>query len=239
MEKKVLTCMIVDDEPLAVELLAGFVRKIPFLDLKKKSENAIEALEFFQKHPVDLVFVDIQMPDISGIEMLAKLDPRPLAIFTTAYAEYALEGFELEAVDYLVKPFLFDRFVKATEKAKQRFEYISKSTASDNHIFIRSGYDTIKLNHSEIKLIEALKDYVQIHTDTRRITSLNTMKQILDLLPEQGFVRVHRSFIVPLNRVTSYNANFVTLGAQKIPIGPSFRKNALHILSGAAGKSPF
>ena len=116
--------MIVDDEPLAVELLAGFVRKIPFLDLKKKSENAIEALEFFQKHPVDLVFVDIQMPDISGIEMLAKLDPRPLAIFTTAYAEYALEGFELEAVDYLVKPFLFDRFVKATEKAKQRFEYI-------------------------------------------------------------------------------------------------------------------
>lgn len=228
--------MIVDDEPLAVELLAGFVSKIPFLELKKKSENAIEALEYYQKHPVDLVFVDIQMPDISGIELLSKLKPSPLVIFTTAYAEYALEGFELEAVDYLVKPFLFDRFVKATEKARARAGYHLNAEPAQNHILIRSGYETIKLNQAEIRLIEALKDYVQIHTDTRRITSLNTMKQIMDLLPEDQFVRVHRSFIVPCNRVSTYNSNFVTVGTQKIPIGPSFRKNALRILGGQSAK---
>ncbi len=237
MKNDVLTCMIVDDEPLAVELLAGFVSKIPFLDLKKKSENAVEALEYFRKHPVDLVFVDIQMPDISGIELLSKLQPRPLVIFTTAYAEYALEGFELEAVDYLVKPFLFDRFVKATEKAKQRSGYLTPAEPLQNHIFIRSGYETIKLNYTEIKLIEALRDYVQIHTDTRRITSLNSMKQILDMLPEEHFIRIHRSFIVPFNRVIAYNTNFVTLATQKIPIGPSFRKNALQKLNSLSAKT--
>lgn len=237
MKNNILTCMIVDDEPLAVELLAGFVSKIPYLELKKKSENAIEALEYYQKHPVDLVFVDIQMPDISGIELLAKLNPSPLVIFTTAYAEYALEGFELEAVDYLVKPFLFERFVKATEKARLRSGYLTQTEPTSNHIFIRSGYETIKLNHTEIRLIEALRDYVQIHTDTRRITSLNSMKQILDLLPKEHFVRVHRSYIVPFNRVSAYNSTFVTLGTQKIPIGPSFRKNALRMLSGQSTKS--
>lgn len=237
MKNNVLTCMIVDDEPLAVELLAGFVSKIPFLDLKKKSENAIEALEYYQKYPVDLVFVDIQMPDISGIELLSKLNPSPLVIFTTAYAEYALEGFELEAVDYLVKPFLFDRFVKATEKARLRSGYLTQAEPVQNHIFIRSGYETIKLNYSEISLIEALRDYVQIQTDSRRITSLNSMKQILDLLPEEHFVRVHRSFIVPFSRVTAYNSNYVTVGTKKIPIGPSFRKNALRLLSGQSTKA--
>lgn len=229
-----LTCMIVDDEPLAVELLAGFVSRIPFLDLKKKSENAIEALEYFKKHPVDLIFVDIQMPDISGIELLSNLVPRPLVIFTTAYAEYALEGFELEAVDYLVKPFLFERFVKATEKARQRSAYETNSATVNDHMFIRSGYETIKLNYSEIKLIEALRDYVQIHTDTRRITSLKSMKEILDVLPKEFFIRVHRSYIVPFSRVTAYNANYITIGTQKIPIGPSFRKKTLKALSGQA-----
>jgi DNA-binding LytR/AlgR family response regulator len=229
--------MIIDDEPLAVELLAGFVSKIPYLELKKKSENAIEALEYYQKHPVDLVFVDIQMPDISGIELLAKLSPCPLVIFTTAYAEYALEGFELEAVDYLVKPFLFDRFAKATEKARLRSAYSLPSEPVQNHIFIRSGYETIKLNYTEIRLIEALRDYVQIHTDSKRITSLNSMKQILDLLPKEHFVRVHRSYIVPLNRITAYNSNFVTVGTQKIPIGPSFRKDVLGRLSSQSARA--
>lgn len=222
--------MIVDDEPLAVELLAGFVNKIPFLELKKKSENAIEALEYYKKHPVDLVFVDIQMPDISGLELLSKLQPRPLVIFTTAYAEFALEGFELEAVDYLVKPFLFERFVKATEKARQRAAY-ENTAASNDHMFIRSGYETIKLHYNEIRLIEALRDYVQIHTDTRRIISLKSMKEILDMLPENIFIRVHRSFIVPFKRVTAFNPNFITIGNQKIPIGPSYRKTALQVLS--------
>lgn len=219
-----IRCLAVDDEPLALDLLVDFIVKVPTLKLISKCDNAIEAMGLLKKTKIDLLFLDIHMPDVNGFQLLKAIEQNPKIIFTTAYSEYGVKGFELDAVDYLLKPFSFERFKKAADKAKKQLESESILEKSDNVLFIKSGYETIKISIPDILFIEALNDYVQIFTKEKKYLSLVSMKTILDLLPIGEFARVHRSFIIPLKKITRYSSKSVFLTDIKIPIGDSFKQ---------------
>lgn len=224
-----MNCIAVDDEPLALELLEDFIKKIPFLNLVKLCKNAIEANEVLQVENIDLVFIDINMPEITGVDFIKNLDNKPYVIFTTAYSEYAVQGFELNAVDYLVKPFLFDRFIKAVNKANELYKLNNKTSSQnqnnvDNFIFVKADYSTVKIYLKEILFIEGLKDYVKIYTTEKKILTLITMKKIEDRL-SSNFIRVHRSYIVAIDKIDSIQRNRIIINEKWIPIGNSYKDN--------------
>lgn len=219
-----IKCLAIDDEPLALDLIEDFIGKIPSLKLVSKCDNAIVGLEILKKTHIDILFLDIQMPDINGFQLLKMIEQKPKIIFTTAYSQHAVTGFELDAVDYLLKPFSFERFKKAVDKAQKQIETESKLEKSDDALFVKSGYETIKIPISTIVFIEALKDYIQIFTKEKKHLSLVSMKTIIDLLPAGEFIRVHRSFIIPLKKISRYSTKSLYIGDIKIPIGESFRK---------------
>ncbi|MDF9795192.1 two-component system LytT family response regulator [Catalinimonas alkaloidigena] len=222
-----IRCIAIDDEPLALDVLEDFIKKVPFLQLVKCCQSAVEAIELLHQENIQLIFLDIQMPQISGVQFLKSLEHRPKVIFTTAYSDYALEGFNLDAVDYLLKPFTFERFLKAVNKAYQQ---INMQTAPPeqaaplvkDYMFVKSGYDIIKVHYKDIRYIEGLKDYVKIHTDEKVVVSLMSMKTLADDLPEQ-FIRVHRSFIVNFERITLVQKRKVFIQKVEIPIGEVYR----------------
>lgn len=226
-----MNCIAVDDEPLALNLIEDFTKKIPFLTYVKSCKNAFEAIEIIQKEKIDLVFLDINMPDISGIELIKNIEHKPLVIFTTAYSEYAVQGFELSAVDYLVKPFLFERFFKAVNKAYELYNLKNKKTNSTteinsytkDYIFVKADYSSVKIFLNDILYIEGLKDYVKIHTKEKKILTLITMKKIEEKLPSSNFIRVHRSFIVALDKIESIQRNRIIINKNWIPVGDSFK----------------
>lgn len=226
-----MNCIAVDDEPLALNLIEDFVKKIPFLTYIKSCKNAFEAIEIIQKEKIDLIFVDINMPDVSGIELIKNIENKPLVIFTTAYSEYAIQGFELSAVDYLIKPFLFERFFKAVNKAYELFNLKNKKTNSiteintftKDYIFVKADYSSVKILLSDILYIEGLKDYVKIHTKEKRILTLITMKKIEEKLPSSNFIRVHRSFIVALDKIESIQRHRIIMNNNRIPVGDSYK----------------
>ena len=234
-----MNVIIVDDEPLALEVLETYVSKIPYLKLVATCNNAIEANEALQAHEVDLMFLDIQMPQITGIEFLKSLDRPPLVIFTTAYSEYAVEGFELNAIDYLVKPISLERFMKAVNKARDQFERDSSSPAKsangEDFIFVKADKKLIKLNYHDIIYIEGLKDYVIIHHGMTRTITLQTMKSLEGKLPAQTFKRIHRSYIVNLNMIKAVLGNMVEVtqkgAAKHIPVGKNYRDDLLAIIN--------
>lgn len=226
-----LKTIIVDDEPLALDVLEEFIKKVPELKLVKKCQNALEAGEAVRKNEVDLIFLDIQMPQITGIEFIRSLPKPPKVIFTTAYSQYALEGFELNAVDYLLKPISFDRFLKAVNKAldtgyKQEAESELPEDGPD-FIFVKADKKLIRLKYSEIQYVEGLKDYVIIKTDTGRIITLQTMKSLEEKLPQPTFMRIHRSYIVNLEKINAVVGNMVEVtekGQPKLlPVGKNYR----------------
>jgi two-component system, LytTR family, response regulator len=223
-----MTCIAVDDEPLALEVIKKYVSDTPLVRLTGTFTDAIQALTFLKTQSVDLVILDIQMPDISGIQFLQSLKERPMVIFTTAWAEYAVKGFELEAVDYLVKPIKFERFVNALEKARKL--QVMRSAVTENSdegfLFVKSGYVTIRVNFTEILYIEGLDDYVKIHfMDERRpVLSLMSLKSMLEKLPGGEFMRVHRSFIVSLKNVRSIRKKHLFLGTVRIPVGETYHE---------------
>lgn len=221
-----IKCVAVDDSPLALRLLEDYIHKVNFLTLEYSFTNAIEAAGILRRKKAHLLFLDIQMPDISGISLLGALEYKPKVIFTTAYPDYAVEGFNLDAVDYLLKPFSFERFFKAVSKAKEQLNelFLQETEADAAFIFVRSGYETVKIVLNDIMYIEALKDYVQIFTVHKKIVSLMGMKEILAGLPGEEFVRVHRSYIIPLSKVTRITSRKVYIGEKEIPLGESFRK---------------
>jgi two-component system, LytTR family, response regulator len=231
-----MTCIAIDDEPLALEIIRKYVSETPHVQLITTFTDAIQALTFLKIQSVDLLILDIQMPDISGIQFLQSLKERPMVIFTTAYAEYAVKGFELEAVDYLVKPIKFERFLNALEKAQKMKDMHTALSANpeDGFLFVKSGYGTVRINFGEIMYIEGLDDYIKIHfLDARRsILTLMSLKSILEKLPEGLFMRVHRSFIVPLKNVRSVRRKCIFLGNIKIPIGDTYAEAVHSWLSG-------
>lgn len=235
-----MKCLIIDDEPLAVELLEDFVSKVPALKLIATCSNAIEASTILQINKVDLIFLDIEMPDFSGIEFIKTLDVKPLFIFTTAYSHYAVEGFNLNAVDYLVKPIPFHRFLKAVNRAQDLFLLKNKETKrvvqtqdSSNFIFVKSEYENIKLNFDDIKYFEGLKDYIKIFSTSHKpILTLSNFKKIEEKLPSDAFIRVHRSYIVSLKYINSVQRNRILIDNIRIPIGQNYKDEFIRRIGG-------
>lgn len=220
--------MIVDDEPLALDLLEGYVNKTPFLQLVGRCGSAIEALERMNEQEVDLLFLDIQMPDLSGVELSKSLVNGPKIIFTTAFEEYAIEGFKVDALDYLLKPFNYPEFLKAASKAQRWFELqqtSESSSAKDAFIFVKSDYKIKKIALREILYIEGLKDYVKIYTTTqvKPIMSLMSMKSIEEKLPPEQFMRVHRSYVVNLNQIHTIERSRIVFGSVYIPVSEKYK----------------
>lgn len=232
-----INVLIVDDEPLAQDVIEAHVSRIPELHLVQKCNNALEATEALQVHDIDLMFLDIQMPQLTGVDFLKTLDNPPMVIFTTAYANYAVEGFELNALDYLLKPISFDRFEKAVEKAKEQILLRKASVEpaeSVDHMYVKSDKKLVRVKYTDIIYIEGLKDYVIIRTDTGRLITLQTMKSLEDKLPAKLFRRVHRSYIVGVSRIHAIEGNMVEVfekgQAKHIPIGKNYRDELLDLI---------
>jgi DNA-binding LytR/AlgR family response regulator len=232
-----IRCIAVDDEPLALEIITDFAKKVPFLNLIGTFENAAEALRFLQEEKVDLLFLDIKMPDITGIQLMKSLKHPPMVIFTTAYGEYALEGFDLEVVDYLLKPVPFERFLRAATKALE-MRTMSQQKHGDNsnnhvndYIFIKTEYKIIKINLEDILFIEALKDYTKIYTPSQPVLTLRSLKSFETRLPADKFIRVHRSYVVSLNKINSVEKNTVMIANQSIPISDGYREKFYDVIN--------
>ena len=234
-----IRCLIIDDESLALDLLEDNIRKVAFLELVGRCKNASEAIEYLQNEQIDLLFLDIQMPDISGIQFLKSLPVRPLVIFTTAFEKYAMEGFELDIVDYLLKPFSFERFLKAANKAHEQLAIQKKSgiPAQDSqrktqeYLYVKADYKLVKIEIQEIQYIEGLKDYIKIYTGETPVVTLLSMKTIEEKLPSADFFRIHRSYIVNLKKIKFVQRNFVTIGNKAIPIGDNYRDEFLKVIN--------
>lgn len=216
-----IKCIVVDDEPLAISLLESYVQKIPFFELVFSTENPIDALEYVQNNESDLVFLDIQMPELTGLNFMKILGDKQKYILTTAYSEYALEGYEHNIVDYLLKPISFERFYKSALKAQDRFS-VSESQ-EDSHFFVKSSGQQHRINFDEILYVESLKDYVNIKTENQEYIILDTLKSLENQLPE-FFLRIHKSFIVNLNKIKSLSSKKVILNSDhEVPVGEIYR----------------
>lgn len=218
---KRIKCIVVDDEPLAVSLLGSYVEKIPFFELVFSTENPIEALEYIRKNEADLIFLDIQMSELTGINFMKIVGDKMKYILTTAYSEYALEGYEHNVIDYLLKPISFDRFQKSALKAQERFP--TNETSANSYFFVKSSGQQHKINFDEILYIESIKDYVNIKTDNQEYIVLDTLKSLENQLPE-NFARVHKSFILNLDKIEKIDVRNVFLNSGKeIPIGETYK----------------
>lgn len=227
-----VSCIIVDDEPLAREVLEKYISECPMLDLKASCSSAYEAMDVLDRIPAGIVFLDINMPGLSGLSMIRSLDRLPEIVFTTAYPEFAVEGFDLDAADYLVKPFPYERFLKAVNKAVKRIENLKTSGpgAADQKKFlmVRADGKIYQVDHSSIRSLEAMGDYVRIHTDSGVITAYDTLKNMEEILPEEQFLRVHRSYIIALERISFLEGNRLRVDDSDIPVGQSYRENLMN-----------
>lgn len=226
---RTLKCIIVDDEPLALDLLESYVKKTPFLELVERFVSPYQAMQYLTENQVDLVFLDIQMPGITGIELSKVIQSGPKVIFTTAYSQYALEGFKVDAIDYLVKPFNYQEFLKAANKALTWFGLVNKQseeTSDDNAIFVKSEYKLVKIEYDKIIYIEGLKDYVKIYLidHPKPILTLMTLKSLEERLPSNQFMRVHRSYIVNLTKISTIERSRIVFGSVYIPIADGYKE---------------
>jgi DNA-binding LytR/AlgR family response regulator len=233
--------IIVDDEPLALDVMETYVEKLPSLELVARCENAVQAFDVLSREEVDIMFLDIQMPQLTGIDFLKSLSNPPLVIFTTAYPNYAIEGYELNVIDYLLKPISFERFMKSVNKALSQLELqndtgIPANTAENqneeaNFIFVKADKKLIKINYADIIYIEGLKDYVIIKMATSRVITLQTMKSLEEKLPSAIFKRIHRSYIVNLDKIDAVIGNMVEVDKKHLPIGKNYREELLDIVN--------
>jgi len=219
-----MKAIAIDDEPMALEVVKAHAAKVPFLDLKAVFTDAFKALEYLQKESIDLLFLDIKMPDISGIDFFACLAKKPMVIFTTAYTEHAVESFELDAVDYLLKPFSLARFVKGCNKAFELYNFRNTAETSD-HLFVKTGYEQIKVFYDDILYLEAAGNYVTFVLQDRNILSRCTFAEAIAPLPADKFVRVHRSYVVALNKINKVERQQLTINKSKIPVSDAYSQN--------------
>jgi DNA-binding LytR/AlgR family response regulator len=222
-----ITCIAIDDEPPALKIIESFCEQVDYLDLKKSFISPNEAIHYINNYPVDLLFLDINMPSISGLEVFKKIKQPIMVIFTTAHGEYAVEGFNLNAIDFLLKPFSFERFKQSVKKAHDHYNYtINNAPATEQFIYIRADYSLNKINFDDIELIEGLDDYLKIHVkNSKNIVARITMKGIMEKLPSARFARVHRSFIIPLDKITSVRKKIIYLDKIEVPIGTRYEED--------------
>lgn len=228
MEKQI-KCIIVDDEPLAQELLASHVQKIPFLELITSCSSAIEAMEIISRQEVDLIFLDVEMPDITGLDFLSGLSRPPKVILTTAYSEYAMQGFELNVLDYLLKPISFERFFKAVQRVRPSSEPVSTVKKEDKpeKIFVKADHKIIGINLSEVLFVESMQKYVKIFHGNDVTITLMTLKRMEEILPSESFLKVHKSFIVQQGKIDRIDGNIIHIGEYTVPLSKSLRKIVL------------
>lgn len=218
-----MIAIAIDDEPIALDIIKSHASKVPFITLQETFTDAFAAITYLQQHKIDLIFLDIKMPDISGIDFLKSLSKPPMVVFTTAYTEHAVQSFELDAVDYLLKPFSLSRFLKACNKAHELFNLRSeKQEAKANHIFIKDGYEQVKVELDEILYIEASGNYTQIQLKNKLLSSRITINDLADLLPKTDFIRCHRAFIVAKNKISRFDRSQIWIEEKVIPIGATY-----------------
>ncbi|MFD0795184.1 LytR/AlgR family response regulator transcription factor [Mucilaginibacter litoreus] len=237
-----IRCLVVDDEPLALSILEDYISKVPFLQLVKATTNPIEALTMVQDGGIDLVFLDVQMPELTGIQFLKIANGKTKVILTTAYPQYALEGYELDVLDYLLKPIAFDRFYKSAQKAQGIIQPAAKPVSApepiaqddfmSDFIFVKTEHKIQKVYLHDILFIEGLKDYISIFTPNERIITLQNMKKMEDALPEKHFIRVHKSYIVSINKIDSIERSRIFIGDKIIPVGDTYRDDFFKIVDG-------
>lgn len=233
-----MRCIAIDDEPLALDLLVDNIGQVPYLQLAGKFSNTLQAIPFIQQEKVDLLFLDIQMPGMTGLQLLKSLPEKPIVILITAYEKYALDGFDLDVADYLLKPVAIDRFVKACNKARELFHVRLRhpgtpASLHPGYIFVPSDYSLVKINLPDIVWIEGLKDYIRIHLEGRQkpiVTRMN-MKTFEDQLPATEFIRIHKSYMVSVRHITAIRKNVIFILDKELPIGSNYR-NGLVILTG-------
>jgi len=228
-----LKAIVIDDEPVALEVIKALTEMVTFVEMKGYFTNSFKALEFLQTNKVELIFLDIKMPDISGIEFLKSIPDPPMVIFTTAYSEHAVESFELDAIDYLLKPFSLTRFLKACNKAREQYEFKKNNSnnAEDGFIFIKSGYEQLRIELNQILYAESNGNYMQFVLADKKLTSRLTMSEAEALLPVASFIRIHRSFIVSKKHITKVERNSVWIQQTELPVGASYTNEVAKMIS--------
>jgi DNA-binding LytR/AlgR family response regulator len=218
-----IKAIAVDDEPPALQVIENFCKRTDFIDLQKTFTRPSEALKYLRKFPVDLLFLDIQMPSLSGIEFYKEVQQGTQVIFTTAHSQYAVEGFNLSVTDFLLKPYTFERFLQAVNKANEFYAYSNQKENTSQYLFLRADYSLVKIKIADILFIEGLDDYLKIHVQGQKTTVARiTMKNILEKLPSAEFIRVHRSFIVPFSKIDHVRNKMIFIGENEIPVGGSY-----------------
>jgi DNA-binding LytR/AlgR family response regulator len=232
-----VNCIIIDDENPAIDILKEMIGRLPFLNLRQSFTNPFEGLEFIQENLVDLLFLDVEMPMINGIELVKSLRIKPQVIFTAQNNQHAIFGYDLDATDYLLKPLTFDRFLKAVNKASQihRFAELLSGKSYNNEknpnldfILVKTGYNTVRINLDDILFCEGLKDYIKIHIEGKTIVTQNSLKKYEEILPDDRFIRIHKSFIIPLAKIDAIQNNRIVIGKSLIPIGDNYKMNFNH-----------
>ena len=224
-----INCIAIEDEPLALQKIKGFIEQVDYLNLLASFNNAVDAIGYLKNNSVDLIFLDIRMKKLTGIQFLEALHVKPKVIITSAYDEYALKGYELEVSDYLLKPIAFERFLKSVDKVYNQLVGIAGNNSND-YIFVKTEYRIEKIEMKDILYIQGMKDYLQIHTIDRRIMTLQTFRNLLEILPQIDFQRVHNSYIVSISKIESIERNRIRIGKDLIPISDSYKDTFYGIL---------
>ena len=229
---KKLSCIIVDDEPVARNILHEFIEQVPFLDLQGKFENAMKVEMFLKSNIVDIIFLDIEMPKVSGLQLLQKLDIESMVILTTAFPRYALEGYELDIIDYLLKPFAFNRFLKAVQKAKDYYQmkHMASATLQPSYIFIKSEKRIEKIELNDILYAESLGNYVSIYTESKKFIAYLTMKSLESQLPLNEFIKIHQSYLVNSSKIDAIEGNEIKIGCRSLPMSRNYREMVMKIV---------
>lgn len=236
-----LKCIVVDDEPLAVEKLNGYIARVPFLELRASFTSGMDALQYLKDNTIDLLFLDIQMDDLTGIQLLEVLKNKPQVVFTTAYSEYAIKGFELEVTDYLLKPISFERFLQSVNRIYDKLNpkknsdspsdiSVANTPPPPDFMFVKTEYRMEKVKFADIHYVEGMKDYLRIVSPDKRIMTLTNFKNMLSMLPEQQFCRIHKSYIISLSKIQSIEKSHVVVLNERLPIGDSYRKSFFDLL---------
>lgn len=235
-ESNIIQCLVIDDEPPAREIIRRYIEQVPTLQLIGECANAIQAFTLLQQQQVDLMFLDIRMPQLNGTDFLKTLKSPPKVIFTTAYSEYALEGYELDAIDYLMKPVPFDRFLKAVNKAyqftlpKNDAAVLTEEKKIDPFVYFRADRKMVKVMLQDISYIESMKDYVKVFTTNGTIITKQSISSVEAMLPEKNFVRTHRSFIVSLDKIKTFTSELIEIDKTEVPIGKLYRNGVMKVL---------